>query len=348
MFRLFFLIIATSALFCREAPRETLLNMIGGEWVAKSIYTAAELDVAGHLLRGPKNVEELAQLTKTDTESLYRLLRLLSSVGVFYEGINRTFTNTPSSELLAKDHPQSLRTLALFYSEEMSQSFERLTDCVKTGKPAFDLAFEQPVFSYLKKHPQAASRFNTAMREKSQSVIASCLKACDFSRFKTVFDIGGGMGHFVAAILRAHPNVHGALYELPEVVSAARSSLETFVPRCTLISGDFFDKVPEQGDVYLLKSVLHDWTNEDALIILKNCHAAMSEKSKLIIIEPMMVASNQKEYAKYMDVFMMAITGGSERTQDEFKILLNQAGFTIESITPTETEFYIIEACKRD
>lgn len=348
MLRLLALLLTTSLLFCVKAPREKILSLVGGEWLAKSVYTAAELDIASHLQQGPKNIEELALLTKSNTENLYRLMRLLSSVGVFHEDENRIFSNTATSELLAKDHPQSLRSLTLFYSQEMSKSFDHLTHCIKEGKPAFDLAFHQPVFTYFRHHPQASCSFNAAMKEKSQAVIASCLEVFDFGQFRSVYDIGGGMGHFVAALLEAYPTMHGTLYELPDVISSSRSSLRHLEPRCSLVPGDFFQTIPKNGDVYLLKSVLHDWSDEKALKILRNCHDAMKNNAKLVIVEPVMRSPNQKDRAKLMDVFMMAVTGGKERSEQEFNNILSQAGFTIESITATETEFYVIEACKKE
>ena len=350
---LFFICITISQLVCgtenREkelSGRERLLSLVSGEWIAKSLYTAAELDIAGYLLDGPKDVQELALLTKCKEENLYRLLRMLASVGIFYEGENRQFSNTETSQLLAKEHPQSLHSLTLFFSQEMSHSWDRLLDCLREGKPAFDLSFGQPVFSYFRENKQAAMQFNAAMREKSRAVIGSCLQSFDFSEYKSVYDIGGGMGHFISALLSSYPEIHGVLYELPEVITIATKFLGG-AERCSLVSGDFFQSVPKNGEAYLLKSILHDWNDADALKILEKCHEAMSNDSKLIIIEPIMIAANQKDHAKIMDVYMMVITGGKERTLEDFRNLLFQAGFSIKSVTPTETEFTILEAVRK-
>lgn len=328
-----------------SSGREKLLTLVAGEWVAKSLYAAAEFDIAGYLLEGPKNVQELSKLTQCDEENLYRLLRMLASIGVFHEEEGRFFSNTEASELLAKDHPQSLRGLTLFYREEMSQSWDRVSDCVKKGKPAFDLEFGQSVFEYFRTHPDAAAHFNLAMKEKSKAVIGSCIKSFDFSKFSSVYDIGGGMGQFLTALLNKHPHMRGLLYELPEVVASAKNNLGK-EPRCSLLSGDFFQHVPADGDVYLLKSILHDWNDRDAARILEKCREAMPAHAKLIIIEPLLTAPNYREAAKMMDVHMMVITGGKERTLQDFKNLLDRAGFSIDSITPTETEFSILQASK--
>jgi hypothetical protein len=326
--------------------REALLSIVSGEWVAQSLYAAAQLDIAGHLLSGPKQVKELAKLTETQEESLYRLLRLLASVDIFHEEGNQVFSNTCASEFLAKDHPQSLRSLILFYSQEMSQSWKQLSACLKEGKPAFDLSFGQPVFTYFREHPQSALLFQSAMKEKSRAVIASCLQSYPFKQFSSFYDIGGGSGHFLSAVLNQHPAMKGTLFELPEVTLEAQRFLEPFGQRCTVVAGDFFQQVPANGDAYLLKSVLHDWNDADALRILEKCRESMPDSSKLLIIEPILTAANQKDPAKMMDVYMMVITGGKERTEQDFRRLLSTAGFSVESVTPTETEFYIIQASK--
>lgn len=327
--------------------REQLLNLVAGEWIAQSIYAVAKLDVASHLMHGPKTVNELAELTDCDVENLYRLMRMLASIGMFHEEENHYFINTKVSELLAKDHPQNLRALILFYSGEMSQTWTHALDCIKTGKPAFDLKFNQPVFEYFRSHPISAQCFNAAMKEKSQVVISSCMRAFNFSRFSSIYDLGGGLGHFLAALLSVYPHMQGALYELPEVVGKAKVVLLPFKERCQLISGNFFKHIPKGGDAYLLKSVIHDWNDSDSLTILNKCHQAMNKDDRLIIVEPIMTEANQKEMAKFMDVYMMMITGGKERTLLDFKMLLDQAGFSIESVTATETEFYLIEARKK-
>lgn len=325
--------------------REKLLSLISGEWITRSIYTAVEFDIASYLTEGPKNVRELAKLTQTNEENLYRLLRLLASQGIFQEGENRVFTNTKASEFLAKDHQLSLRSLVLFYKEEMSPSWNKLSDCIKQGKPAFDLIMGKSAYNYFREHPKSAAFFNAAMKEKSKTVIASCIKSYDFSKFHSVYDIGGGTGHFLTALLKTYPNMHGTLFELPEVLSDAKTSI-VGLERCSLISGDFFQKVPEGGDAYLLKSVLHDWTDKAAVKILQKCQEAMKDEARLLIVEPFITSANQKDPAKAMDVYLMVTTGGRERTLQDFKNLLEQAGFSIVSTSPTDTEYYIIEACK--
>jgi hypothetical protein len=325
------------------SAREKLLSTVAGEWVAQGMYAAAKLGVADHLFNGEESVATLATLCSCNEDSLYRLLRMLASCGIFEERENRIFRNNEASSLLAKNHPQSLNSLVLFYSEEMSASWDLCSESIKNGKPAFQLTYEKPVFDYFRQKPQAGARFRSAMKEKSSLVISSCLNSFDFGRFKSFYDIGGGMGQFLSALLTTFPGATGTLFELPEVIDAARSLLK----KAMLVSGDFFQSVPQGGDAYLLKSILHDWSDEDCLKILMKCRDAMSQNSTLLIVEPLVSSLMGRDYAKVMDVYMMMITGGKERTQKEFEALLERAGFIIESISHTETEFSIIEAKKR-
>lgn len=174
----------------------------------------------------------------------------------------------------------------------------------------------------------------------------SCLGAYDFRKFSTVYDIGGGTGHFLIGLLQKYPRMRGLLYELPEVIAEAKPHLKNFGQRCGMIAGDFFKNIPPDGDAYLLKSVIHDWDDDSAMKILRKCHSTMQRNAKLLIVEPLIAPANQKDYAKCMDVLMMAVTGGKERNEADFRYLLLQAGFKIDSITRTETEFVIIQASK--
>jgi hypothetical protein len=329
-----------------QTGRGRLLSLISGHWVTRSIYTAAELDIAGHLMEGPKKVSELAKLTECHEESLYRLLRMLASVGVFHEHEGRVFSNTAASELLAKAHPESLRTVVLFFKDEITSTWSKLSECIRQGKPAFDLTHGKSFYNYLHERPKSAAHFNAAVRQKSKAVIFSCMRSYNFGKFKSVYDIGGGTGHFLKALLNTYPHMRGVLYELHDVISETKKPIVNF-ERCSLLAGDFFKTIPKDGDAYILKSVLHDWTDKAALKILENCHQAMDASARLIVIEPFMTSPNQKELAKFWDIYRMASTGGRERTLQDFRSLLEQAGFVIESIIPTDTEFYLIEARKK-
>lgn len=343
---LILLLTCTTLLFSAEksAERQKVLSLVAGEWVAHGIYTAAKFEIADHLADGPKSISDLAKLTGCNEENLYRLMRLLASADFFREEPSRVFSNNETSSLLAKSHPESLHSLVLFYSGETSRSFDQLANCVKQGKSAFELTYQKPVSNYLKEHPASAGRFNQAMKDKSQLVISSCMNVYDFGKFSKVYDIGGGVGHFLTAILNKYPTTRGLLFDVPAVVKEANDQLKSFGQRCGLIAGDFFKSIPADGEAYLLKSVIHDWNDTDALKILSHCHKAMPSKGTLVLVEP--IISSENPYAKSMDVYMMAINGSKERTRKDFEELLNKAGFRIESVTQTDTEFAIIEAKK--
>ena len=343
---LFLFMTTTTFAAPKHNERESLLSIVSGEWIAQGLFTATKLDIASHLMAGEKSVSNLAKITGSNEENLYRLMRLLASKGVFHEGKDRCFSNSAASELLSRQHPRSLRSLILFYSDEMSDAIRYAFDTVKEGKPGFELAYGQPVIAFFKDHPQSLELFNRAMREKSELVTTSCLQAFHFGKFKSIYDIGGGTGHFLSAILKSNERLRGLLFDTPEVIASGKANLEVFGKRCATIAGDFFKEVPVDGEAYLLKSVIHDWNDAKSVQILKKCRAAMKRSSKLLIIEPLITGANQPEYAKSMDLLMMTVTGGKERTEEDMQNLLQEAGFKIESITPTETEFVIIQASR--
>lgn len=336
-------VLAMTQLFAFENPREKLLLMLSGEWVARGLYVATKLDVAEHLRDGSKSVEELAALTNTHPEALGRLLHMLAGFGVFEEISTGVFKNTESSYLLAKSHPDSLHALSLFYGEEMHTSWEELLATIETNTPAFERVYKASPFQYFKAHPERAALFQEAMKEKSRAVIQSAVEAYEFSRFQKVYDIGGGYGQFLTALIQKHPTIQGHLFELPQVADAVKKQSPNFIVE----TGDFFQSVPTGGDVYILKSVLHDWEDLKAETILNVCHAAMDHKSTLLIVEVVLQPKEQSPYANCMDLLMLAVTGGKERSIDAFKNMLDRSGFALENIYPTSTEFCILEARKK-
>lgn len=332
-----------------EVTRENLLMLLSGEWVSRGLYVATKLEIADHLQSAPRSIEDLAYVTQTNPESLYRLLHMLAGFEIFEEISPRVFANTPTSSLLVKSNPDTLHALSLFYGEEIHKSWDELLPSIQAGTPAFQLAYKQPVFSYFKDNPTRAALFQEAMKEKSMAVIKSALSSYDFSQFGSVYDIGGGYGQFMQVLLQTHPSLKGMIFDLPEVIETIRGKtphLENH--QCKLVSGDFFTSVPKGGDVYLLKSVLHDWSDEKCEKILENCYQAMNPNSRLLIVEVVLKPQGQSLYANCMDLLMLAITGGKERSLSSFKQMLDNTGFVLESMYPTSTEFSIIEARKKN
>lgn len=333
-----FMFLACGALLAQETPRENLLMLFSGEWVSRGLYVATKLEVADHLST-PKSIEELANATGSDPDSLYRLLHMLAGFQVFEEIFPKVFANTEASLLLMKNNPDTLHHLSLFYGEDIHRSFDELYNSIQEGVPAFQLTYKQPVFSYFKENPARAALFQQAMREKSKAVASSALSSYDFSQLQSVYDIGGGQGQFMQALLKAYPKLSGLVFDLSEVIEKAPA-----FERLKWQAGDFFQSVPEGGDAYLLKSVLHDWDDGKAEQILRNCYQAMKPESRLLIVEVVLQPKDKSLYANCMDVLMLSITGGKERDLYSFKDLLEKTGFELENIYPTATEFSILEA----
>lgn len=338
---IFCLLVLCSALVEASPPRERMLNVLAGDWVARAIYTSVKLGIAESLEECPKTSEELAQEVCANEDSMERLLRLLASQGIFERSGEGLYSNNEMSRLLSANHPSSLSDLIQFYGEELHQAFDPLPTSVVLGKSAFELEFGQPVFAYFKSHPDRALLFQKAMQEKSKAVISASLVAYDFSRFHTLCDVGGGFGHFLLALMQTSPALVGTLFDLPDVVDKVNPAIHR-------VAGDFFKEVPAGQDAYLLKSVIHDWDDEKAVAILRNCHDAMRNDSKLLIVDVVLLPDGSSRYAYCMDLLMMAITGGKERTLADFDRILQQAGFRMNKVYPTSTEFSMIEAVKSE
>lgn len=326
--------------------REQILELFAGEWVARGLYVATKLNISDHLEKGQQNVEELSQLCHCDKDSLQRVLHMLAGYGIFEEPSEGVFANSKASKLLSKHNPESLKSIATFYGEEIHHAFDELLGSVETATPSFQITYKQPVFAYFKQNPERAALFQEAMRSKSQLVIESCLQNYDFSQFKTLCDVGGGYGQFLRAALAGNPSLKGTLFELPEVIENVRRQ-KIFIDRLEFASGNFFESVPHGQEAYLLKSVIHDWSDEQAKMILVNCHEAMDKESRLILVEVALQPGNLSQYANCMDVLMLAVTGGKERSLSSFERLLDECGFVVESVTGTSTEFSVIEAKKK-
>jgi len=330
-----------------ESARQKLLSFFAGEWISRGIYVVTKLEIADLLQPSPKSIEELATLSHANPDSLHRLLGMLSSFGIFEEVMPGVFANTEMSLLLTKTQPDTLHSLSLFYGEDINKSWSEIFSSIQTGTPAFDLSFKKPVFRYFKENPDRASLFQQAMKEKSKAVIASSLSTYDFGKFAAVCDVGGGYGQFIGALLQKHTHLSGTVFELPEVVEKIKMQNTSFESdRSHLAPGDFFKSVPSGFDAYILKSVIHDWDDKAASEILKNCSRAMRKDSRLLLVEVVLGSGDNRSYASCMDFLMLGITGGKERTLSSMTKLLENAGFVIENVYPTSTEFSVIEAKK--
>jgi hypothetical protein len=324
-------------------------QMITGYWISQAIYAAAKFGIADHLRDGPKTIGELAGATSTNEDALYRLLRALASVGVFTEEDPRRFSLTPLAEPLRSDVAGSKRALALMCGDEQFRAWAEIDYSVRTGKIAFDKIFGKPVFDYLGEHPDKARIFDAAMVGIHGRESNAVLAAYDFSGIGVVADIGGGNGSQITEILKKHTRMKGILFDLPHVIERAKERIQPsgVLDRCQLVSGSFFDAVPQGAAAYILRHIIHDWDEEKCLTILRNCHRAMPSASKLLVIESVIPPGNQPFQGKFLDLHMLLIPGGKERTENEYRKLFERAGFELARIVPTGTEVSIVEGKKR-
>src|SRR5215469_11794793 len=264
---------------------QQLDQMITGYWISQAIYAAAKFGIADHLKDGPKTAGELARATSTNPDALYRLLRALASVGIFREGESRHFSLTPLAEPLQSNIAGSKRALALMSGDEQFRAWAEIDYSVRTGKIAFDKVFGKPIFDYLGDHPDKARIFDAAMVGVHGRESNAILNAYDFSVFGVVADIGGGNGSQMAEILKKHTRIKGILFDLPHVIERAKERIQAagLLDRCQLISGSFFEAVPEGADAYVMRHIIHDWDDKHAAIILRNCRRAMAPNGRLLV-----------------------------------------------------------------
>ncbi|MBL8797823.1 MAG: methyltransferase [Planctomycetia bacterium] len=330
-------------------PSAALINLISGTWVTQLIYVAAKLGLADRLRDGPKPVEELASATGMDPQSLYRVLRALASFGVFRETAPRCFELTPLAHCLRSDVPDSLQAVAVFYGEPWHRAaWSSLLHSVKTAQPAFNHVAGEPFFEHVQKHPEVAAIFDQAMTNFSGMAIGAVLAAYDFTGIGKLVDVAGGHGSLLAAILQAYPAMRGVLFDMPTVIDGARQKqlLEQagVADRCELVGGDFFRAVPAGADGYLMKHIIHDWSDDHALNILRNCRRAMSPSGRLLLVEMVIPPGNEPHFGKLLDLEMLVMTqGGRERTESEYRALLAAAGFELTRIVPTRSPASVIE-----
>jgi SAM-dependent methyltransferase len=314
--------------------------------VTQLIYVAAKIGVADHLRLGPQSVDALAEGSGAHPRALYRLLRALASLGIFKEADDGRFHLTPLAEPLQTKVPGSLRALAILYGDDWYyRAYGALLHSIMTGKSAFQHVHGQTLFEYLNEHPDAGETFNQAMTAYSEQEIDAVLAAYDFSRVSRVVDVGGGHGRLIAAILDANTQARGILFDQAPVVEGAREfiaqlGLET---RCELVAGDFFHFVPAGGDLYILKSIIHDWDDETAVAILTNCHAVMTSQAHLVLVERVVPPGNGPSEAKLFDINMLMVLGGRERTEAEYKNLLRAARFQLAEVIPTRSPLSLIK-----
>lgn len=327
------------------SPQAVMNRLITGYWISQALHVAAQLGIADLLKEGPQTVAHLAEATGTHARSLYRLLRALASEGVFAEDEQGRFGQSPLSECLRSDAPSSQRSLAIMNGEEHYRCWGELLYSVQTGQNAFEKLFGQPVFPYLASHPRQARLFDEAMVGIHGAETKAMLDAYDFRGIGTLVDVGGGNGSLLAATLERHPSLRGVVFDRPDVIERARSNIKAAGQenRCTLISGNFFETVPAGGDAYLMRHIIHDWNDEQCRTILRNCRKVVPPSGKLVLIEGVIPPGNEPCFSKLLDLTMLTIPGGMERTEAEYRELLASAGFRLTRVVPTTANIDVIE-----
>jgi SAM-dependent methyltransferase len=332
----------------KPSPQEQISRMLTGYWISQALYVAAKLGLADLLRDGRRTAQDLASATKSHPKSIYRLLRGLASLGVFAEDERHRFSLTPLAECLRSDLPGSQRSLAIMTGEEHYQAFGQLLYSVQTGKVAFDKVYGMPVFDFLQRHPEQARVFDEAMVGVHGRETAAMLEVYDFSGIRVLADIGGGNGSVLIALLQKYPPLHGILFDLPGVAERAKAPIQAagLAERCQVIDGSFFESVPGGADAYLLRHIIHDWDDEKSTQILKNIHRAMAPDGRLLVVESVIPPGNDPSFGKLLDLAMLAIPGGQERTEEEYRRLYKGAGFRLAGIVPTKAEVNVIEGRK--
>jgi ubiquinone/menaquinone biosynthesis C-methylase UbiE len=329
------------------SPTAAVLHVLVGYWTSRIVYIAAKLGIPDLLADGPKTAAELATLTHTHAPSLYRVLRALASIGWVTESADGRFTSTPLSAALQTSAPGSLRNLAITeLGEEHYPAWGDLLETVRTGDLAFNRVFGMPNWQYWTHHDEQAQIFNRAMSEMTAVLEPAVLELLDVSAARRIVDVGGGRGTLMSALLRAHPQARGVVCDLPHVIELAREQMadSPVASRCELVAGDFFQEVPSGGDAYLLKWILHDWDDDRSVTLLKNCRRAIAPDGRLFVIEAVIPEGNAPFMHKLMDINMLVMTGGRERTRAEYASLLQAAGFALERVRDTPLEAAVLEA----
>jgi hypothetical protein len=332
----------------QAAAAQLLTQLATGHMVASALQVVLRLGIPDWLARGPRTAAELAHAAGVREDGLYRVLRALASVGVFAETSSRRFALTAAGEVLVSGAPGSMRDMALWVTSPFHfRVYAELMHSVQTGHPAAEKVTGMPVFEYFRTQPELSEIFNDAMTNLSEVVVRVVLDVYDFSGIGVLVDVAGGHGAVLTTILNAYPRMRGVLFDLDHVVAGAWPLIEAMGvnDRCRTESGDFFKAVPVGGDAYIMKHIIHDWDDERAIAILRNIRTAMGGKrGRVILLESVLQPGNAPDFGKIIDLEMMVMPGGRERTADEFRRLFASAGFAMTRVIPTESPLSIVEA----
>jgi hypothetical protein len=330
-----------------QAENERLTRLVWtGPALSRAIASIAEIGMADLIEPGQSQpVNHLSNATKTDQGVLYRVLRFLASHGIFQETQNRHFDHTALSAVLRTDAPGSYRGAARLLHPVFA-AWDGLHHSLYTGEPGFQKAFGAPVFDYIVAHPELGPLFDAGMTSMNFYETGAMIDAYDFTGVDVLADVGGGNGSLISALLQRYPKMKGILFDQDHVAGRAQENLRSsgVGDRCTVIAGNFFEAIPSGADAYLFRHIIHDWTDEQSIQILRQCRQVIPANGRLLIVDSVVPAGNAPSPAKDYDILMLTYPGGRERTEEEFRTLCTAAAFEVTSITPTPTMISVVTA----
>jgi hypothetical protein len=327
-------------------PDAILMQMLFGAQMQRSVCLAARLGIPDLLAERAQTAEEIAARTGTHAPSLYRFLRTLASIGVFAENAEKRFELTPLSTLLRGDAPNSVRDFAVMMGEDwIWQAWGELPYSLQTGGVAHEKVQGISSFEFFQQNAEAGKVFNAAMTNFTRAIVPAFVEAYDFSDINSLVDVAGGHGLLLAGVLKANPHLRGVLFDLPFVIEGAGELLEQegVGDRVELVAGSFFESIPAGADAYMMKHIIHDWDDESSLKILKNIRSAMKETGKVLIVEMVIPEGSEPHPSKALDVLMLVMEGGKERTEAEYRELLGASGFRLTRVIPTKSPYSVVE-----
>jgi hypothetical protein len=328
-------------------PQQAMMQLLFGKQLTYCLSGVARLGVADHMGASPTPVEEIAAKVGAHAPSLYRVMRMLASVGVLKEGPPRHFALTPAGELLKSDVPGTVRYFAMMFGDEWTtRAYEYFTSCLRTGKDGVSQAYGKDVFELLAERPDQLATFQAAMTSGSTLAGDAITQAYDFSGIERLTDVGGGHGALLAAILRRNPNMQGVLFDRAETVAGVpKDRFAGCEGRIAIESGSFFERVPDGCDAYIMKHIIHDWSDDHCRTILTLMREKLPKDGRVLICEMVVSDEPGPTPAKMLDIEMLVMTvGGKERTEDEFRDLFASCGLTLSRIVPTGRPICVIEA----
>lgn len=340
----------TAPTIAGPTPQRALLNELRGMWKSYAIQAAAHYNFATLIGDTSKTTEELAQITGVQEQWVHRVLRLLASLGIFYEVAPRTYTNTKLSACLRDDVPGSLRAMArMMGSPRYRREWGLLEETMRLGTSAIQLLAGEELYAYLDKHPEELKIFDAAIADVSAISDSAFARTYNFSPLTKVVDLGGGRGSLLRTIHTHHPHIQGTLFERPYVIEHLDepTSLALAESSIDVVTGDFFEHVPSGADAYILKEVLHNWTDEQCIAILKQCCQALQPGAVVLVCEQVITpANNEGDFTKALDLLMGLEQQGCERTQDEYQALYEAAGLHLVQALPTPSPHWVFEGVR--